>query len=65
MHTIQMQIGTVSAMDNPNDSPYARGAAAGRRLADRLRDRPDWQEIFADMRIIVEAARSERPRHNN
>jgi hypothetical protein len=56
---ITVAIQTALAVDNPADSPYARGAAAGSRLAARLRDRSDWAEIFADMGIMLDAARAE------
>jgi hypothetical protein len=46
-------------IDNPADSVYARGAAAGSRLAARLRDRADWPELLADMRLMLDAARAE------
>ncbi len=47
------------AVDNPDDSAYVRGTAAGSRLAARLRDRDDWAEIFADMGVMLDAARVE------
>ena len=56
---VQVAIATAPPVDNPADSPYARGAAAGSRLAARLRGRADWPEILADMRVMVDAARNE------
>ena len=56
---VQVAIATAPPVDNPADSPYARGAAAGSRLAARLRDRADWPEIFADMGIMLDAAEGE------
>lgn len=60
MRQVTVAIATSPTVDNPDDSPYARGAAAGSRLAARLRDRPDWPEILADMGIMLDAARAEQ-----
>jgi hypothetical protein len=57
---IDVTLATSPPVDNPADGPYARGAAAGSRLAARLRDRADWPEIFADMGIMLDAARAEQ-----
>ncbi len=56
---VQVATAATPTVDNPNDSPYARGAAAGSRLAARLRDRDDWADIFADMGIMLDAAHAE------
>jgi len=53
------QARTIIEAQRTAHSAYGNGCAAGGRLADRLRSLPDWPEILADMRTMVEATRDE------